>query len=156
MTVGIDIDQTIVDTETLWTAWLLENPSKTIDDFFRREHLYDNINVSSAIITHIRRLSEIAEVIFISACWEEHIESKKQMLNRAFGSFMKINLVVSKTKYEIPVDYMVDDREKVLDNMPKNTLCLKANLPGVKSDKYPVLSWEEIYNTIEKDINVRT
>jgi 5'(3')-deoxyribonucleotidase len=154
--VGIDVDQTIVDTETLWTAWLKENPTKTVDNFFQRAHLYDKINVNSVIITQIEKLSKIADVIFISSCFEEHIESKKQMLDRAFSDFMDVKLFVSKTKYEIPVDYMIDDREKVLNNMPKNTLCLKADLPGVRSEKYPVLSWEEIYDTIKKDINVRT
>jgi 5'(3')-deoxyribonucleotidase len=154
--VGIDVDQTIIDTETLWTQWIIDNPSKTVDDFFDRPHLYDNININASIITQIRRLSKITNIVFISACFDSHIESKKNMLDRAFSSFMCVELINSKTKYEVLVDYMIDDRESVLLNMPNSVMCMKSNLFNVTSKNYEVLSWLEIYEKIKKDINVRT
>ena len=154
-TVGIDIDDTIVESQPRWEKHMGEQPENTIDDFFRQPDVYDNINIDSAIITHIKELSEICNIVFISACFDEHITSKKNMLERAFSS-IQYDFINSRTKFEVPVDYMIDDREKVLDNMPVHVMCLKAKLPGVTSEKYKVLSWDKIYETIKKDINART
>ena len=163
MILGVDIDQTIVDSHSLWIEWLSSQGIRTtideinnqkfdidIEDFWRDENLYDSLSLYDERISfYLESLSSKYDIVFISKCFPEHIQSKYNFLKRNFK--FKFSFMETTLKYLIDCDVMIDDSNSVLDSFSNSkTYCCKAKLPFVKQTiKYPVFSWDVIYSKLK-------
>lgn len=171
MVIGVDVDLTIVDSLTPWLEWYefktghsLELDFKDIHDrslnlselmikhesptdFWRTKNLYDSLELLSGVKEILTELMKEHEVIFISYCFPEHIDSKLSFLKRNFGTDIKF--IDTKHKEYIYLDVFFDDNTSFIDRMiqknPK-TICVqkKTSINQISSNAHFVIdSWED-------------
>lgn len=161
--IGIDVDQTIVDSHTEWLNWMYNRIGREIDmnelhsthwdfdkeDFWRNPKLYDNYEPCQNSTSIIKQLMKEHHVVFISSCFPSHVESKYKFLKTHFGN--DISFIDTYYKYRFKCDVFIDDSTKQLRRMQQthNSICLKVNLPHIQSDEFQKMSWDEIYDYIQ-------
>ncbi len=163
MIIGVDVDQTVVDTLTEWNNYIKQISNNEFDihtgdlvnyeEYWRSNTLYDGLTPVKDVINILTKLSKTHKIYFISKCYNEHIPSKENFLQRHFGFDYKfINIA---EKWHIDVDIMIDDNEHILDNMECSGK-FKIDLFNVKSNNHIITNWKNIPQLIKEIVNVRT
>lgn len=137
---GIDIDGVSVDTPKLWLRWLEDMCEKKLgfepDDynytkyfkdelaregldgfeFWRRENLYDSLEVHPKAVEVLTKLSDAGhKLVFVSTVKGFHHKSKWGMLER---SGLPIEgFLATKEKHLVDVDILIDDSPYVISNV---------------------------------------
>jgi 5'(3')-deoxyribonucleotidase len=133
--IAIDVDLTVVDTLTPWLDWFksktgrnILNEDHTYDlvpemrqiikevqvapfdpmDFWKKPDLYDDLAPAEGCVEAIKELSKNYEIVFVSSCVSEHINSKISFLQRNFGHHVKF--ISTFHKEFVAYDYLIDDR----------------------------------------------
>lgn len=149
--IAVDVDLTVVEMAVPWLAWLnnvcgcnmtfgqiekvygevpynlslpfepyLEKLHTDGMDFWRNEYLYDD---KHPIMDSVKVLSTLHDsgydVCFVSAITGNHQSSKFHFLKRYFP-FLK-GVVLTREKFLVDCDYLIDDRLNVLNAMPEKT-----------------------------------
>lgn len=117
--IAIDVDNTIIDMNVLWSDWYKSKFEETLDLseyiskdsekclFWRNSRLYDNLTPTRESIESINRLySQGYHIVFVSDCFEEHRHSKYLFLNRHFNFHGFIDI---SDKFKINYDIIIDD-----------------------------------------------
>ena len=154
MRIGIDVDQTIVNSHIAWNYYILNVTDykfniftadlSLYEDFWKDDKLYDEFTPVAYAVKSITKLSQDNEIIFISKCFDEHLESKKRFLKESFK--FDYEFISIENKWEIPVDVMIDDNEYILDKM--DCIKLKIALFNVTSEKYLITEWVAVEHAI--------
>jgi 5'(3')-deoxyribonucleotidase len=136
--IGVDVDGVLLDTMLHWCKWLeymtgkkLPEPPSTYDmrvnfedeliknnldgmNFWRRDNLYDNLEVD---VEAIKALTQIFawghKIVVITRIKGNHHKSKYEMLKRAKVPIHAF--LATHEKQYVDVDLIIDDNEKVLD-----------------------------------------
>ena len=154
MDIGIDIDQTIVGTNDIWNMWIylhfgVTNPVyENYTLFWQNKFLYDDLVPFGEANRWINKLSEHHKIWFISKCFKEHKESKISFIDKYFDYDIFID-IEHKGLLDGKLDYMIDDREIMLEQFSE-TDCIKISHTHEKETKFKTMSWEEIYNLIQR------
>ena len=171
---AIDVDQTVVDSGTLWLDWLNEKSGKNltleqcaydynlgkffpeIEDpyaFWRCRNLYDDMIPRDDALRIIPKLCKEHTVIFVSAIKGDHHKSKYTMLKRRFPD-MK-GFIATKEKQFVKCDVIIEDRNSFLNLFGYDVIKIKVDTPYTQKESLegPVLvvdDWYEIYNHLQK------
>jgi len=152
-TVVVDVDEVVIDLHEEWTRWSLDRNliiDFSIDisddrllDFWRDDKLYDDKRPTLNVPGIINRLKEKFKIIFVSHCFEEHIESKKKFLKKHFGDCEFVN---TGDKHLVKCDFIIDDREKYLQpGYNRKTILLRNKYhPSTGVADYEANDWYEI------------
>lgn len=166
MLIGVDVDQTIVPSCTLWEEWLLheyyidiknDHYTKPFEKdeyliWWKDKYLYDYMLPFSFARKYINLLAKEHTIYFITKCFDEHIESKMRFCNKYFNGDRFFNTGFNKADaFDSVLDYMIDDRPSILREF-KNTKCFRINTTvEPETDEFPLVSWEQIYKEIKKE-----
>jgi len=165
MRILVDVDGTVVDIFEEWDKYLLENFNITYSDiqeqgleyfneigadtmkFWRNENLYDNLKPNESK-KYLDKLSKDHEIVFVSACFDEHLVSKKKFIKKYFPY---AKFISTEYKHMINTDIIIDDYNKYLEtSTAKYKIKVHNNYNSDNSD-FLYMSWYFIYNFI-KDI----
>lgn len=137
---AIDVDLTVVDVLKPWVKWMgINHPEdfvrpaymsldghynvhfhnlynvdpQQINDFWKQNDLYDNLEPMEGSIEAYQALKEKYDVYFLSICYSEHKDSKEAFLQRYFGEDIEmVDSMNCKSHYDF--DLLIDDNPKVL------------------------------------------
>lgn len=170
MIIGVDIDNTVVDTGSQWLYWLCNRfdikeeykDAKLPYDlteafnipfysdgysFWKDPNLYEGLQPIENSVESLNLLYNLGhQIVFVSQAKGFHSKSKYYFIDRWFP--FKSGVMLTKEKQYARVDVMIDDTWKVLDSMPDNVLTVKfkdeyTQLPPTR--EHPVFnSWAEI------------
>ena len=155
---GIDVDNTVVSHEKEWKEWSKKHNLKLdltkevtnpkLLEFWKQEDLYDNIKPIPSAVKAINNLynTSMYEIIFVSHCFPEHIQSKINFLNKYFKYHSFVN---TKDKHLLNLDILIDDRDFFTDEIPIKIL-IKTDLETDAKIDY-VMDWDEIYNFLKTE-----
>ena len=169
---AVDVDLTVVDAVTPWRIWYKNLTGHDIGEvtaenndleslmhqhhdplsYWRSNTLYDNLEPFPEAVKALESLSEHVDIIFVSACFPEHEQSKRLFLKRNFP-FMK-GFISTHDKQYSKCDYFVDDYKKYCNQLHEvgvKVYQIKTALNS-PSDLFPYLTWEEIEQDIIKDV----
>lgn len=162
LTIGVDVDLTLVRTDLLWERWLRENGAKLdshwtktfypvlpydvtkmfslpegLDGyaFWRQKDLYEQclpMAFSREVISKWKGLGH--KVVFVSAIKGFHAKSKYYFLKKHFPDMDGV--VFTKEKGYIKADVMIDDRDDIL-NQFDGTKTLKIKFHTEYEQKEP-------------------
>lgn len=166
--IGIDVDLTVVDALTPWVEWYKDLTGHDISeemleldygleelmhqhasplDFWKKSDLYDNLEPISSSKVNIDILSEHFDIIFISACFPEHAQSKEYFLKRNFP-YLK-GFINTQSKGFVRCDYYVDDYGKYLKQVQDgNPDCITFQHETPLNQDKITYSWDEIKDKI--------
>ena len=174
MRIGIDVDGTAVDTSSwYWFQYLQSrysfkegfdqyskipyNVSEMFDipegcdpmAFWKDPNLYEGLlPIADSVDTLQKLKDEGHSIIFISQCKGWHHKSKYYFIEKWFP--FKDAVVLTKEKWAVNVDVMVDDMYHVLDSMPENVLTIKfredTEQAPSKRKHMLAMNWQEVYN----------
>lgn len=167
-----DVDSTVVDTLNDWINWYEYKTKHFIDhiishdndnvekimnndlidplDYWRRTDLYDNLKPINQCVDVLKEFKNIYDIIFISDCFNEHINSKRKFLKKHFPFIDKF--IVSKgNKGKHYCNIIIDDYYKNLDQFDNSCKkILKMTRTNGKNGFYKPLDWSEIYKNIKQ------
>lgn len=140
LVLGVDIDNTVVDSNQYWYDWLVEktgvNPGRQVYydqsiqfrkyiskhdalEFWRSEHVYDNmVPMQDAARTLFQLKQDGHTIVFISTLKGNHHKSKVEFMKKYFWFYDAF--LGTKEKEYVKIDAMIDDNFHVL-NQFKNT-----------------------------------
>jgi len=173
----VDVDLTLVDSKKHWLDWYfnltghdisneISKDSHNIEElmhnhydpyaFWKKPNLYDDMipfTSSVEVLTYLHNRG--CEIIFCSACFPEHENSKKMFLQRNYKFPFKF--VSTKDKGAVRCDYAIDDYKKYLDDIQEGNP--DAKMFHIKTDinsegKYEYVDWYDIKKIIAKDLDV--
>lgn len=156
--IAIDVDLTLVATDVMWWEWLEFNftqirelPEKGrhydlgyyfnveegIDhfEFWGYADLYDNVPTQRGAIAAIRDLWKAGyTIVFVSKCIPSHQESKENMLKDLFDFLPKdeYHFISTEHKGFVKCDYLIDDRNKHLNQMDTEVKKIRYRTPYVQ------------------------
>lgn len=132
--VAIDVDLTFVDTLTPYLEWFKKHTGKAVPQavyegsydlnpyfaengvdghaFWKQADLYDNVVPLPGAVAKLAELSEVADIVFVSKCYPEHITSKVNMLNK-FCLFPH-DFIAAGAKWLVDYDLLIDDSWDVM------------------------------------------
>lgn len=161
--IAIDVDLTIVDTLTPWIKWFINKTgipfgkeditqyyigslmkAKTKDygidgfdpnDYWRIPDLYDYLSPLYDAYEVINSLIDDGlDIVFVSKCYPEHIDSKKDFLMAHFG---QVPFVSTSEKYMVRYDYFIDDHlNNIIAGESRNPDASHMLYTGVNSDTF--------------------
>ncbi len=156
---AVDVDQTVVATGEVWNRWIsdyLRCPTKELYqgcpydiremykeeiegkpsyyhdnllDFWRVEYRYHPLSPIEGSVEALRQAKEVHgfEVVFVSTIKGNHHKSKYEWLERHFP-FMD-GFIATKEKEYARCNIIIDDRQDVLDRMPKGVIPIRYDSP---------------------------
>lgn len=177
--IAVDIDNTVVNTGILWNQSLLsrfkqvkwvkglkqpynltelfELPDGTDGfDFWRDPSLYNGLQPLEHSVEALTKLSEQHDIIFVSQAKGWHHKSKFKFVEKWFP-FNK-GLVLTKEKFLVRCDVLVDDSLTQLNSMPEDVKCLWFQTDyiqsGVTPNKhmYNVNNWKDVDEKFIKEL----
>jgi 5'(3')-deoxyribonucleotidase len=166
---AVDVDLTVVDTVTPWKQWYtkltghdlgeissenndLENMMKRHADplvFWKDPKLYDELPPIPEAVEYLGKLNELGiDIIFVSACFPEHEQSKRMFVDRSFP--YNKGFISTADKSYVRCDYFVDDYKKYCKQMGELAIVfhIKTELNS-PSEEFPYVTWKEIYEMIK-------
>ena len=166
MLIGIDFDNSLVPSCTLWEEWMFNefgidlkgehfNESKYSDDkyldWWKNPNLYDSMTPYPEAVKYVNKLSEDGHKIWIvTKCFDEHIDSKMRFCDKYFNIDRFLNTSFKKAdSLDGVLNLMIDDRSVILEEF-KITKCFQLNTTVEEPGKFELLSWEQIYERIRK------
>lgn len=151
LTIGVDVDLTVVDTGRVWCNWL-EYKGATLDfkayakamdfgrapynisklaivpdcvdplDFWRDPKLYDSLSPLEGSVETLKALHDKGhKIVFVSAIKGDHHKSKYYFLKKHFPFLSGV--VFTKEKHFVNLDVMIDDRCDVLNKFDGEKTC---------------------------------
>jgi len=166
MLIGVDVDQTIVPSCTLWENWLMENFGINMNDkhytedfdqdkyliWWKDKYLYDEMKPYQDAEFYLNLLAGNNTIYFITKCFDEHIETKLNFCKKYFKFDKFFNTGFDKAAiFDNMLDYMIDDRPVILEGFTKPK-CYRINYTVEPlTDEFPLVSWEQIYYEIENE-----
>jgi 5'(3')-deoxyribonucleotidase len=155
---GIDRDEVlrahngVLDYDLTWYfSPLISNLGIDGLGFWRGTNTYDHVSPVEGSIYYLEKLKELGfDIIVVSAIKGNHNKSKWQFLNKFFP-FID-GYIATKEKHYVKCDYIIDDRNDVLNKM-KDCIRIKMATPytqkeAIACDSIKLDSWEEIYSFI--------
>lgn len=172
--IGCDIDGVVCDTNYLWYTYLLSryqlmeeyggfplrfpyNVSEmfcipdNVDPFvfWKDPYLYEGLTPIPDSVNVLQQLYEEGNKIrFVSAGKGFHTKSKYYFIEKWFP--FKEAVVLTKEKWTVGMDIMIDDTYHVLDSVPENVLTIKFRedtiQPEAKRKHLLAMNWQEVYN----------
>jgi 5'(3')-deoxyribonucleotidase len=151
MIIGVDIDNTFVNTGILWETWLanrfLYDTKKVTEwyskysmkpynvaslyklpedcdgfEFWRDPNLYSGLKPVDGAIEALQELKDNGcEIIFISQAKGWHHKSKWNFIKKWFPE--NDGVVLTKEKRYVRCDYFIDDNIAQINSMPDSTKC---------------------------------
>lgn len=146
---AVDVDMTVVDVLQPWVQWMgINHPEDyihpayesldghynhhladlygvdpdQINDFWKKNDLYDNLQPMDGSVEAYKKLKEHFDVYFLTICYAGHKDSKQSFLQRHFGEDIEmIDSMSCKSHYDF--NMLIDDNPKVLmgvHNAPQN------------------------------------
>jgi len=165
MRILVDVDGTVVDIFEEYDKYLKRNFNISYSDiqeygieyfnergidpmqFWMSEKLYDNLKPNGSK-EYLDKLSHKHEIVFVSACFDEHLKSKKKFIKKYFPYSKFIS---TEYKYMIDADIIIDDYNKYLEtSTAKYKIKIKNNYNS-KNNEFEYLDWANTYKFI-KDI----
>jgi 5'(3')-deoxyribonucleotidase len=167
MIIAIDVDLTVVDTATAWRDWYAKKTGHTLQikdvayemgnfmhkhkdpmAFWRDKNLYDNLEPIHGSVATLKHLYENGHnIVFVSHCFPDHIESKEYFLQRHFP--FHSGFVDTEHKHLVRADVFIDDHEKYLKPIREtstSTMLMQHKSPFNKDDKlFKQYDWNEIF-----------
>jgi len=170
--IGVDVDLTVVDSDTPWLEWYkkltghelgeitaenndLENLMHKHDDpheFWRKPDLYDDLDAFDDARYFLKMLhDEGYRIVFISACFPEHEKSKKHFLKRNFD--FEFGFISTTDKQYLRLDYFIDDYKKYCQlvndhNDDCNVFQHKTSIN--KKGNFAHGDWGQFYDFVQK------
>ncbi len=169
--IGVDVDLTVVDSVTPWKKWYLDltghdlgeitSVNSNIQDMmhqhsdplsFWKNPIYDNLEAFQDAIEVLTVLNaEGYRIVFISACFPEHTESKRMFLRRNFN--FEHGFIATHDKQYCRVDFFIDDYMKycklVKDANPGCTVFQHKTAINETGD-HPYGTWDDFYRLIQE------
>ena len=153
--IGIDVDGTVVDTFSKWIEYIKDNHGVELsmeDDeellneylhFWEQFDLYDDLELIEDAKESIDFLSRNNRIVFISSCFSEHEESKKNFIKKHFPY---ADFIATSDKQKVPVKVMIDDYKGYLKKFDDDVLKIQIKNGYTKGNdpKFLHLSWKEI------------
>ena len=97
-------------------------------DFWRNQYLYDDKKPIEGSVEVLSKLNQEGyDICFVSAITGNHQSSKYHFLKRYFP-FLK-GVVLTREKFLVNCDYIIDDRINILNAMPEKTKCIQYKTP---------------------------
>jgi len=109
-------------------------------DFWRQEGVYDTIQPVDGAVECIKYLMGFYDIVFVTHNKGNGGRSKYNNLDRLFGR-ENFSFVVTKEKYLVRMDYLIDDRNDFLNN------CHTYGIQPIKI-KTPFIQYEEQHESI--------
>lgn len=138
----------------------LDNDNVDPFDFWRQEGVYDWIEPIDGAVPAIKKLMEYANIVFVTHNKGNGGRSKFNNLARLFGKD-NFSYVVTREKFLVKMDYMIDDRNDFLNDCAQNGIrCIRLITPHKQyedqhSKIIPLENWHEIQhymiNTLEHE-----
>lgn len=182
MKIGVDIDGTVCDTSTsLWFSYLYQRyepiAEKVIEmmaagqypynvselfvipegcdplAFWKDPNLYEGLTPIKGSVEYLKKLSDEGnEIIFISQGKGFHFKSKYYFVKKWFP--FNNGVLLTKEKYHVNVDVMIDDSIHVLNSMPKDVTTIKFRddtiQDEVMQDRHILVEdWKGVYNVYQ-------
>jgi len=163
--IGVDVDLTVVDSVKPWKQWYKNLTGHDIGEVTRENNdiealmhqhsdplsfwkgpIYDDLEAFPEAIQVLTELHNRGyRIVFISACFPEHIESKRMMLMRNFK--FPHGFISTHDKEYCKVDYFIDDYSKYCGKVSQyNPDCkvfqFKTEI-NTNSGLYHYGSWED-------------
>jgi len=147
----VDIDETIVRVKDKWKEWCSKELGYSLDftkeitdidslEFWKQKDLYDDLEPIKEAQEGISILREYYDIIFVSHCFNEHIDSKGKFLHRHFDETCFID---TEHKHKIRCDYIIDDRERFLNRDDCCTILHKTEFKSTGVADYE-MDWIQI------------
>lgn len=127
----------------------LKNRNVEPMDFWRQEGVYDHIYPVDGVVDCIKRLMSDYKIVFVTHNKGNGGRSKFNNLDRLFGKD-NFSFVVTKEKYLVRMDYLIDDRNDFLNNCHNyGIIPIKIATPFIQYEEpHPSLlqmkDWREI------------
>lgn len=182
MKIGVDIDGTVVDTSTsLWFSYLYQRYEPIADKvistmadgmypynvselfhipggcdpfaFWKDPNLYEGLTPIKGAVEYLKKLSDEGhEIIFVSQSKGWHSKGKYYFIDKWFP--FKKGVLLTKEKYLVNLDIMIDDSIHVLNSMPENVTTIKFREDTIQQDKMQerhvlVEDWKGVYNVCQ-------
>lgn len=161
--IACDVDLTVVDTLTPWLKWFesivglpVNNEDHEYDlvpemrqlihkagvpyfdpmKYWHNPNLYDNLEPLNGSVMVLEALSKTSDIVFVSSCVPEHMESKLNFLKRNFY-FMK-GFLSTHDKHFVDYDLLIDDKiEHILKGYEYRPYADHLLFTGVRADGQP-------------------
>jgi len=164
--IGVDVDQTIVPSCTLWGDWVAEKFGFDVDklhfnhdvikdihlEWWKDKYLYDDMEPYPDAVLYLNKLAKDHKIWFITKCFDEHIDTKLQFVHKYFKADRFFNTGFNKAdSFDGVIHYMIDDRPCILSEF-KITKCFRVDTTVEPiTDEFKLLSWKDIYNKIRSE-----
>lgn len=136
----------------------MKNKRVTPYEFWRSESIYDFVHPVAHSVQVITELAEHFDIVFVTHVKGRHSRSKYNCLERFFGH-IQFDYVVTKEKYRVEADAIIDDRNEFLNQfLNKGKLAVKLSTPytqnveidakGMSHNFVECKDWFEIKNAI--------
>lgn len=171
--VAVDVDLTFVDTLTPYLDWFKQRAGRAVPQsvyeeaydlnpyyeqngvdghaFWKQGDLYDGLVPLPGAVAKLAELSVVANIVFVSKCYPEHITSKVNMLKK-FCLFPH-DFIAAGAKWLVDYDLLIDDSWDVMSKAVKarpNSMHLlfdtimTRKFNAESNDMTRVHSWAEI------------
>lgn len=90
-------------------SWENEGRASVIKEFYGTNELYEKQVVSKATKKEIKKLMEIADVYFITACYPQFMGVRAKQILDAFPEFPPENIILGNAKNLVQFDIILDD-----------------------------------------------
>jgi len=117
--------------------------------FWRDKTLYDKMEPIPEAVHYLTELSKTFQIVFVSACFSEHENSKRKFLDKFFP--FHSGFISTSDKKFIKCDYFIDDYFKYCNQLHETgvkTYQIKT-LINSKHEDIPYMDWKEIFNDIQ-------
>ena len=171
--IGCDIDGVVCDTNYLWYTYLLSRYKLKVEYygvhkfpynvsemfhipdnvdpfvFWKDPYLYEGLEPVPNSVDILHKLCEEGNKIrFVSFGKGFHQKSKYYFIEKWFP--FKEAVVLTKEKWTVGMDIMIDDSTHILDSMPENVLTIKFRedtiQPEAKRKHMLAMDWKDVYN----------
>jgi len=170
--VAVDVDLTVVNSAKEWARWyfnltghdlgeissenndietLMKNHNDPME-FWRKPDLYDNMEPIPESVVFLDKIVELGiDVVFVSACYPSHENSKRLFLKRNFK--FEHGFISTSDKHFVRCDYFIDDYKKYCRQMvgKAKVFQIVSDINSSSDGEFPYVGWEEIYEAIKED-----
>ena len=114
-------------------------------NYWKNDELYDDkLPIQDAVSVLLKHQDKF-DIVFVSNCFSEHIDSKKRFINRWFGDFPFID---THHKEYIQCDVVIDDRAyylRQIQSRQPDAKCIQIKTEiNNYHEEYDYMNWDEI------------
>ncbi|MEE1101418.1 MAG: guanylate kinase [Agathobacter sp.] len=136
-------------------SWENKGRASVIKEFYNDEELYRRQIVSEETKEQIRKLSEIADVYFITAAYPQFMGIRAAQILEAFPDFPPENIILGNAKNLVQFDIVLDDAiHNILDSPADYPVLMRKPWNWKMTGLLSVNNMTEFVSLVEQIINV--